>query len=144
MRNLKREYLNAEEKNFYMISKAFIQTIDGQRNLNGRITEEIWSELEKRGMITPNMKKNLKLVRTYLKKFCYEIEENLNEVELKKLNKQIMKFDYKLIDDYTVRKLMRDINDNMRYIVIERDKFLDVLEDVAAVRCVGCNDDYKT
>lgn len=144
MRNLKREYLNAEEKNFYMISKAFIQTIDGQRNLNGRITEEIWSEWEKRGMITPNMKKNLKLVRTYLKKFCYEIEENLNEVELKKLNKQIMKFDYKLIDDYTVRKLMRDINDNMRYIVIERDKFLDVLEDVAAVRCVGCNDDYKT
>ena len=56
-------------------------------------------------MITPGMKKNLKLVRTYLKKFCYEIEENLDEVELKKLNKQLMKFDYKLIDDYTVKKL---------------------------------------
>lgn len=144
MGKLKRTYLNSEEKNFYMISKAFIQTIDGQRNLNNRITEEIWSEWGKRGMITPDMKKNLKLVRTYLKKFCYEIEENLDEVELNKLNKQLMKFDYKLIDDYTVKKLLRDINDNLKYIVIERDKFIDIVEDIAQVRCVGCTDDYKT
>lgn len=144
MAKLKRTYLNTEEKNFYMISKAFIQTIDGQRNLNNRITEEIWSEWEKRGMITPDMRKNLKLVRTYLKKFCYEIEENLDDVELKKLNKQLMKFDYKLIDDYTVKKLMRDINDRLKYVVMERDKFIDVIEDIAQVRCVGCNDDYKT
>lgn len=144
MGKLKRAYLNSEEKNFYMISKAFIQTIDGQRNLNNRITDEIWSEWDKRGMITPDMKKHLKLVRTYLKKFCYEIEENLDDVELNKLNKQLMKFDYKLIDDYTVKKLLRDINDNLKYIVIERDKFIDIVEDIAQVRCVGCTDDYKT
>lgn len=126
-----------------MISKAFIQTIDGQRNLDNKITEEIWVEWSKRGMITPVMQKNLKLVHTYLKKFCYEIEENLNSHELKKLNKQLRKFDYKLIDDYTVKKLMRNIQDNMKYIAIERDKFLDILEDIAAVRCVGCKRDYR-
>lgn len=144
MGKLKRTYLNAEEKNFYMISKAYIQTIEGKRNLNNRITEEVWSEWKKRGMITPEMRKNLKLVRTYLKKFCYEIEENLDEIELKKLSKQLMKFDYKLIDDYTLKKLLRDINDNLRYIVIERDKFIDIIEDIAQVRCVGCTEDYKS
>lgn len=127
-----------------MIAKAFIQTIEGQRNLDGRTTSEIWVEWNKRGMITPGMQKDLKMVYTYLKKFCYEVEDNLNTHELDKLNKQLMKFDYKLIDDYTVKKLMRDINDRMKYISIERDKFMDILEDIAGVRCVGCKDDYKT
>ncbi|MDU1822559.1 MULTISPECIES: DUF5651 domain-containing protein [Clostridium] len=143
MGRLKREYLNSEEKNFYMISKAFIQTIEGQRNLDNKITSDIWVEWSKRGMITPGMQKNLKLVHTYLKKFCYEIEENLNSHELSKLNKQLMKFDYKLIDDYTVKKLLRDVNDHIKYAVIEREKLEDVLVDIAEVRCVGCKSDYR-
>ncbi|MDB2089416.1 DUF5651 domain-containing protein [Clostridium paraputrificum] len=143
MGRLKREYLNSEEKNFYMISKAFIETIEGQRNLDNKITSDIWVEWSKRGMITPGMQKNLKLVHTYLKKFCYEIEENLNSHELSKLNKQLMKFDYKLIDDYTVKKLLRDVNDHIKYAVIEREKLEDVLVDIAEVRCVGCKSDYR-
>lgn len=143
MGNLKREYLNAEEKNVYMISKAYIQLLNGERNLENRIIDDLWVEWEKRGMITPAMKKNIKMVHTYLRKFCYEVEENLNDTERKRLAKQLEKFDYKLIDDYTVKKLMRDIKDNMKYICIERDKFLDVLEDIAAVRCVGCTSDYR-
>lgn len=143
MGNLKRGYLNSEEKNFYMIAKAFIQTINGQRNLNNKVTNEIWTEWSNRGMMTPLMQKNLKLVKTYLTKFCVEIEENLDTNELKKLDKQLLKFDYKLIDDYTLKKLLRDINDNLKYIVIEREKFIDIIEDIAQVRCVGCTDDYK-
>lgn len=143
MSNLRREYLNAEEKNVYLISKAFIQLLNGERNLKGKITNEVWVEWGKRGMMTPSMQKNIKLVKTYLNKFCYEIEENLNEKENKKLAKQLEKFDYKLIDDYTVTKLMRDINNNIKYAVIEREKFNDVLEEIAAVRCVGCTTDYR-
>lgn len=127
-----------------MIAKAFIQYIDGVRTFENRKSDEIWIEWEKRGMITPEMRKNIKLVRTYLKKFCYEIEENLNEQELKKLSRQLMKFDYRLIDDYTLKKLLRDIDDHMKYAVIERDKFIDIMEDIAEVRCVGCTSDYKT
>lgn len=140
---LKREYLNSEEKNFYMIAKAFIQYLEGQRNLEGKITEDVWVEWTKRGMITPGMQRNLKLVNTYLKKFCYELEDNLNNPELDKLNKQLMKFDYKLIDDYTVKKLLRDVNDHIKYAVIEREKLEEVLEDIAQVRCVGCKCDYR-
>ena len=54
-----------------------------------------------------------------------------------------MKFDYKLIDDYTVKKLLRDVNDHIKYAVIEREKLEDVLVDIAEVRCVGCKSDYR-
>lgn len=143
MSKLKREYLNAEEKNFYMVAKAFIQYVEGERNLENRRTNDIWVEWQKRGMITSSMMKNLKLVRTYLKKFCYELEENLSKTENERLAKQLRKFDYKLIDDYTLNKLLRDVNDRMKYVVVERDKFIDIMEDIAQVRCVGCTDDYR-
>lgn len=143
MGQLKREYLTNEEKNFYLISKAYVQSIEGQRNLDNKISDEVWIEWKKRGMMTPVMQKYLKLVHTYLKKFCYELEENLNSHERIKLNKQFMKFDYKVIDDYSVKKIMRDLNDHIQYAIIEREKFEDVLEDIAEVRCVGCEKDYR-
>lgn len=143
MGNLKREYLSAPEKNFYMISKAFIKSINGERNLENTITDEIWVEWGRRGMITPSMQKSLKLVKTHLQKFCYEVEENLAKTELDKLNKQLCRFDYRLVDDYTVQKLLRDITNNMKYAVMERQKLAPILEDIAAVRCVGCTCNYE-
>lgn len=143
MSNFKREYLGSEEKNFYMVAKAFIQMINGERNLSGQITSDVWTEWERRGMMTPSMKKNIKLVKTYLSKFCYEIEENLNDHENEKLKKQLMKFDYKLLDDYTLKKVMRDMKDNLKYAVIERKKFEETLEVIVEVNCVGCTKDYK-
>lgn len=143
-KKLKRGYLNVEEKNFYFIAKAFIQYVEGERNLENKRTNEIWIEWERRGMITPEMSKNLKLVRTYLKKFCYEIEENLDDNEKKRLSRMLMKFDYRLIDDYTLKKLFRDMEDRYQYAVIEREKFVNVMEDIAQVRCVGCTRDYRS
>ena len=142
-KKLKRGYLNVEERNFYMVAKAFIQYIEGERNLENKRTNEVWIEWERRGMISAEMSKNLKLVRKYIKKFCYELEENLDYSEKKRLSKQLMKFDYKLIDDYTFKKLLRDIENKMKYVVMERDKFVNIIEDIAQVRCVGCTSDYK-
>lgn len=140
--NLKRSYLTAEEKNFYMIAKAFIQYVDGTRNLENKIRDKVWIEWSKRGMITPSMQKNLKLVKTYLYKFCNELEGNLNQAEKERLGKQINKFDYKLIDDYTVKKMLRDVQDKIQYAVMEREKFQNIMVDIAEVRCVGCTRDY--
>lgn len=139
---LKRSYLNSEEKNFYMIAKAFIQYLNGERNLENKRTDSIWIEWEKRGMITKSMSKNIKLVKTYLYKFCEELEGNLNKAELERLGKQLMRFDYKLVDDYTLKKMLREIDDKIKYAVIEREKFENILVDIAQVRCVGCTRDY--
>lgn len=143
MSNLKRKYLNREEENFYMVCQSFIQMIEGSRTLENKNTEEIWVEWCKRGMITPGMQKNLKLVKTYLKKFCTELESNLDKDILKKLEKRLYKFDFKIVDDYTMQKIFRDMGDHMKYAIIDREKFMDILEDISAVRCVGCKDDYK-
>lgn len=143
MSNFKRKYLNGEERNFYMISKSFIQMINGERNLNNKITNEIWIEWSRRGMLTPSMQKNIKLVRSYLNKFCDELEENLDEEERIKLEKQLIKFDYRLIDDYTIKKLFRDLEDRVQYVVMERRRFMPIVEELAEVKCVGCKEDYK-
>lgn len=144
MSNLKRGYLNSEERNFYMISKSFIQMLNGERNLENKITNEIWVEWKKKGMITQSMQKNIKMVKSYLVKFCDEIEENLDEAEIKKLQKQLIKFDYRLVDDYTLKKLLRDINDKFKYVIMERKKFELLIEELVEVKCVGCKEDYKT
>lgn len=141
--NLKRGYLNAEERNFYMLSRSFIQMINGERNLENKITNEIWIEWKKKGMITQSMQKNIKLVKSYLCKFCDEIEENLDKEEIEKLQKQLIKFDYRLIDDYTLKKILRDINDQLKYIVVERKKFEPLIEELAEIKCVGCKEDYR-
>ncbi|EKQ50292.1 MULTISPECIES: DUF5651 domain-containing protein [unclassified Clostridium] len=144
MSNFKRGYLNSEERNFYMISKSFIQMINGERNLNNKMTNEIWVEWSKKGMFTQLMQKSIKLVKTYLTKFCEEIEENIDEAEKAKLKKQLLKFDYRLVDDYTVQKLYRDYKDKLKYIVMEREKFDPIIEELAEIKCVGCKCDYKT
>ncbi len=141
--NFKRQYLNSDERNFYMICKSFIQMINGERNLNNKITNEIWIEWSRKGMLTPSMQKNLKLVRSYLNKFCDELEENLDQKERDKLEKQLIKFDYRLIDDYTLKKLFRDLEDRYKYVVMEREKFIPIIEEVAEINCVGCTQDYK-
>ena len=141
--NLKRPYLQAEEKNSYMVAKAFIQLLEGKRTFENKRSKEMWEEWSKKGMMTKTMHKNLKLSCTYLKKFCSELEENLEISERKKLARQLEKFDYKLVDDYTVQKLLRNINDNIQYAVIKRDKLIDCLEDISAVRCVGCKEDHN-
>lgn len=142
--NFKRSYLNTEETNMYMLSKSFIQVINGERNMNNKTTNEIWVEWDKRGMITPEMKKNIKLVRTYLSKFCYEIEDNVDERELKRLNKKIENFDYRLVDDYTLKKIFKDIEDRSRYFVIDKEKLYPILAELMEVSCVSCKKDYKS
>ena len=143
MRNLKRDYLNLEEKNFYMITKAYIQMVQGERNLENIVQGDVWDEWKKRGMITPGMQRALKTANTNLKKFCAELEDNLSFTTTDKLNKQLAKFDYKLVDDYTLQKLFRDANDRIKYAVMDREKLEPILQDVAAVRCVGCKCNYE-
>ena len=142
--NLKRQYLNEKEKNFYMISKAFLQTVNGERNIDNTTSNEVWVEWGKRGMITPSMQKNLKMVKTYLNKFCDELGINLDEREQDKLKKHLDKFDFRLIDDYTLKKIFKDIKDRARYITLEKSKILPIIEDLADIKCVGCKKCTKT
>ena len=141
---LKRSYLSREEENFYMVAKSFLGMMEGSRSLENKITDEIWIEWKKRGMLTPSMQKELKLSYTYLRKFCYEVEENLDEKAKLKLRKRLDAFDFRIMDKYTLNKFQRDLKDKINYISLKREYFLELLEDVAAVRCVSCKENFNT
>lgn len=139
----KRGYLNKSEENFYLVAKSFIQMIEGTRSFDNKVTEEVWTEWGKRGMLTPIMKKSIKMVHTYLRKFVYEIETNLNKETTEKLRKKSYKFDFRIIDDYSLKKIYRDISNKHEFVTMKREYFLGMLEIIAEVKCVGCNEDYR-
>lgn len=143
MGTLKRSYLSREEENFYMVAKSFLGMMEGSRSLENKITDEVLVEWKKRGMLTPEMQKELKLSYTYLKKFCYEIEANLDEKTRIKLRKKLDNFDFRIMDNYTLSKFQRNLKDKLNYISLKREYFLDILEDIAAIRCVGCKENYN-
>lgn len=141
MSDFRRQYLRSDERNFYMITKAFIMAIYGERNLECKKMGPVWEEWSKSGMITPKMQRNLKTAKTCLEKFCAELENNLSPEENQRLYKKLEKFDYRLVDDFTVQKLFRKAND--KNVTVSRDCIIDIMEDIAAVRCVGCKEPYK-
>lgn len=139
MGKLSRGYLNSDERNVYMIAKSFIELLSGRKSIGGKleIKEEVWKQWEDHGMITPDMKKNIKLAKTYLRKFVIELEENLDKQQLERLNKMFSNFEYRLIDDYTVKKIYRDIK-NQEYVSMKKELFQELVIDVSELRCVGC------
>ena len=97
MGNLKRDYLKDVEKNFYMITYAFIQAMEGLRNLDGVVTAPVWDVWTKSGMMTPSMKKNIKTAYTYLKKFIIETNDNMSDTFRNKLKLQSNDFKISMI-----------------------------------------------
>ena len=66
---LRRGYLSSTEFNTYMVLNSVIQMLDGRRTIDNKRHEEFWKEMTKKGMMTSEMQKNLKLAYTYLNKF---------------------------------------------------------------------------
>ena len=117
--------------------------LDGRRTIDNKKHEQFWKELEDKGMITAEEKKNLKSSYTFLKKYLESAYNNLDKPTQNKIDKQADKFDFRLVDDYTFKRIIRDISKEMDYAKIKRKDFEEILEDVAEIKCVGCTQDYK-
>ena len=95
-KSIKRGYLNSEEENIFLMATVLNQLFEGIRKFNNtKETDKetpVWEEWEKRGIITPEQRKNLKMANTYLDKFVSSIfNDNLDkqtkDKEFKKLRK---------------------------------------------------------
>ena len=140
---LKRGYLSSAEFNTYMVLNSVTQMLDGRRTIDNKRHEEFWKEMTKKGMMTSEMQKNLKLAYTYLNKFLNQMYEELDKPTQTKIDKHAGAFDFKLIDDYTLKKIMGDLAKHMETITLSRAEFEDIIEEVAELNCVGCEKDYK-
>ena len=141
-----RDYLNSNEKNQFMVLQSIVQMMDGLRNsgIDGPKISSMLEDWSKRDNMTKAEHKNLKTSETFLRKFLASVYERLSAKEQDAIKKKLMKFDFKLIDDYTLKQIDRDIKDKIANAVVPRQQFYDWSSEIMAVKCNGCTTDWST
>lgn len=135
-----RDYLNATEKNQFMVLQSIVQLVDGLRN-SGVDGPKLGSMLEQwtnSNNMSKEEHKNLKTAETYLRKYLASVYERLSQKEQEVIKKKIMKFDFKLVDDYTLKQINRNIADRFVNAAVPREQFNDWCCEIMQVKCKGC------
>lgn len=141
-----RDYLNANERNQFMVLQSIVQMMDGLRNsgVDGPKIGSMLEDWKARGNLTKEEHRNLKTAETYLRKYLSSVYERLGKKEQDVIKKKISKFDFKLVDDYTVKQLNRDMRDKLINAVMPRQQFYDWCVEIMDVKCNGCTIDWQT
>ena len=79
---------------------------------------------------------------TYFNKFINDVFNNNFDLTTKdKIIQQIAKFDFRLIDDYTVQKIYSLMNSTTKEFHMDKDDFFDLVEAKMEMSCKGCTKD---
>lgn len=140
-----KDYLNATEKNQIMVLMSILEVMGGHRNggIDGPKVTAMLEDWEKRGNLTKEEHRALKSADTYLKKFTGSVIARLSQKEQEGLRKRLIKFDFRLVDDYTLEKICRDIGNKMVNAVVPRNQFNKWCEEIMACNCQNCSKDWK-
>lgn len=117
----------------------------GIRN-EGKVGHQINSmreEWKARGNMTNEEHKHLKLAETYLSKFIMSVFNRLSKKEQEYLKKKLIRFDFKLVDDYTLTKVNRETKDRYLNAAVPREQFNDWCCEIMTVKCNGCTKDWN-
>jgi hypothetical protein len=140
-----KDYLNAVEKNQIMVIMSILEAMNGYRNggIDGPKISSMLEDWNKRGNMTKEEHKALKTADTYLKKFTGSIIDRLSEKERECLKKRLIKFDFRLVDDFTLEKTYRDMSNKMVNAVVPRNQFNKWCEEIMECNCKNCSKDWK-
>lgn len=137
-KKVKRGYLRADEMNNFIMCYTIAQLIEGKRSAQRKEVPPMWEVWENSGIITKEQKKNLKTAHTFLTKFVNDVFANNLDVKTKdNVVKKNMKWEFKLIDDYTVQKLYKMLS-NMSEVNMTTQEFYDLVDSKMYVECRGC------
>lgn len=137
-----KDYLNAEEKNQFMVLLSILQNFNGVRNMGHKSPGEIETLIEswdKRGNLTKEEKRSLKMVKTYLTKFGDSLYNRLSDKDKCEIDRRLQKFDFRLIDDFTLKKVYRQIQTELE----KQEEFRLFSEEIMAIRCKDCTKNHK-
>lgn len=137
-----KDYLNAEEKNQFMVLCSVLQIFKGVRNMGIKNPAEIKTMLEdwnSRGNLTKDEHRSLKMAGTYINKFCESVYERLGDKEKFEIERRLGKFDFRLVDDYTLKKVYKQIQTEFE----KQEEYRTFAEEIMDIRCKGCTKDYK-
>lgn len=122
---------------------SILQIMNGNRGINGPKIITVLEDWNKRGNLTKDEHRNLKAAGTYLTKFCQSVYDRLSDKEKSQIDKRLQKFDFRLVDDYTLQKIYREMGDRMVNAVVPRDLFYKWCEEIMESNCKGCTKDWK-
>jgi hypothetical protein len=140
-----RDYLNKFETNQFMVMNSVLQSVLGIKNSgsDGPKLQTMREEWAKRGNLTKDEHKSLKMAETYMSKFIMSIYNRLSKKEQEQINKKLFKYAFQLVDDYTFQKMSRDAQDKIQNAVMPRQQFYDWCEKIMKVECQGCTKDWN-
>jgi hypothetical protein len=141
-----KDYLNKFEHNQFMVMNSVLQSILGVDNLgvDSPKIKSMREEWSKRGNLTKEEHRSLKMAETYMEKFIMSVYNRLSKKEQAQIQKKLFNYSFKLVDEYTMQKVNRDIKDKMAHAVIPRQEFYDLCVEVMEVKCNGCQKDWNT
>jgi hypothetical protein len=136
--NKLKDYLNFEERNQFLVMMSILQLIQGSRSVQNIKIKPMIEDWNERNNLTKEEHKYLKTTETYLSKFCNSVHDRMSLKEQEVIDKRIRKFDFRLIDDYTLKNIYRDINDKLKNAVVPRQQFETWCEEIMECNCKGC------
>lgn len=141
-----RDYLNSNEKRQFFVINSVLQMALGIRNdgQSGPQIKTMREEWKSRGNMTSEEHKQLKLAETYLSKFIMSVFNRLSKKEQEQIKKKLLRYDFKLVDDYTLTKVNRDTKDRLLNAAVPRQQFNDWCSEIMSVKCNGCTKDWNT
>ena len=127
-----KDYFNAQEVNDFMTLK-FV----------GYMAGKVMKEWGDRGNLTKEETTQLKYVSTYAEKFFNSVGSRLDVKEKTKIAKRLSKFDFRIVDEYMMNKVDRDMTDKLQYAVMPREQFDTFCGEIMDVRCSGCDKPWQ-
>lgn len=141
-----KDYLNKFEYNQFMVMNAVLQSVLGIKNIgsDGPKLKSMREEWAKRGNLTKEEHKSLKMAETYMGKFILSVHSRQSQKQQEQINKKLFNYAFQLVDDYSFQKMSRDAQDKIQNAVMPRQQFYDWCTEIMSVKCNGCTKDWNT
>jgi hypothetical protein len=129
-----------------MVMNSVLQSVLGIQNngTDGPKLKPMREEWAKRGNLTKEEHRSLKMAETYMGKFVMSVYNRQSKKEQEQINKKLFKYAFQLVDDFTLKQVHRDIKDKMVNAVVPRQQFYDWTSELMDVKCNGCTKDWNT
>lgn len=146
MEKFKKDYLSAQEINDLMILGTLLDTtaaIIGVGNYTNPTSQKIRKSWKDRNFLTKDEHRFLKTAETNMTKFYESVIYRLNPEEVKKIYKRSANFNFRILDEFTLKKINRDYSDRMKMAGVPREMFENWCEEILQVKCKNCTEHWN-
>ncbi|MEG0728236.1 MAG: DUF5651 domain-containing protein [Anaerovoracaceae bacterium] len=137
-------YLSAQERNEFLTIASVLKMMENSKMKEDKFAKDapkfsdIADAWQSRGNLTKEEAKSLRMASTYLRKFADSILERVDQREKDIVTKKLSSFCFRIVDDYTLGKIYREMNDKVKNVTMCREKFGAIAEEIMSINCKNC------